>query len=272
MLPLIPSLPRRLSTAILLSATVAIAAFALAGCQTTVDFSGDPEVPPSPDILRIGVTPNMPPFVFEQNGELAGIEIDSGRALAAELGREPRFVRMDWEKLIPALQANRIDIVMSGMSYTRERTAIVALTDPYLSSGQKALVLRKNEAKYIFPGQVAKTEARVGAERGTTGEFLIEARFRNARLVTYKSADEGARAVAAGEIELFIHDAPTVFWMAGIYQNEGITAALPVLSEDLMVWAVSRQNPSLLEAANESLADWRRDGTMAGILRRWISL
>ncbi|MFP4351545.1 MAG: substrate-binding periplasmic protein [Puniceicoccaceae bacterium] len=265
-----PPLPR--PTAILLSAAIALAAFALGGCRTVVDVSDVPEVPPSRDILRIGVTPNMPPFVFEEDGGLVGIEVDCGKALAAELGREPRFVRMDWDQLIPALRKNRIDIVMSGMNYTRERAAVVALTNPYLRSGQKALVLRKNEARYIFPGQIAKTKARVGAESGTTGEFLVESGFPDARLVSYPSADRGARAVASGEIELFIHDAPTVLWMAGVYQNEGLTAALPVLSDDLMVWAVARQNTSLLESANAILADWRQDGTMAGILRRWTSL
>ena len=272
MRPFVSPLLRRFSVSFVFPTVAALSGLVLSGCQTISDSYRDPGIPPSSEILRIGVTPNMPPFAFEKNGELVGLEIDFGKALASELGREARFIRMDWDELIPSLQNNRIDILMSGMNYTQERAAILSLTDPYLRSGQRALVLRKNESEYTFPGLIAKTKARVGTEKGTTGEFLVEARFPDARLKTYSSADRGARAVAAGEIELFIHDAPTVLWMAGAYQNKGVTVALPVLSEDWMVWAIARRNQSLLEITNSVIADWQKDGTMAGILSRWISL
>jgi len=232
----------------------------------------EPEVPPSPEILRVGVTPNMPPFVFREDGQLVGIEIDFAFALANELGREARFIEMDWEDLIPALQKNRIDIIMSGMSYTPERATIVLFTEPYLRSGQKVLLRRQDAPDYTFPGLIVRTDKRVGVERGTTGQFLVEEFFQNARMRTFSSAREGARALVDGKIDLFVHDAPTVLWMAGIFQNQGLTAALPALSEDLLLWAVSRRTPALADAASASLRQWAADGTLNAILRRWILL
>jgi ABC-type amino acid transport substrate-binding protein len=238
------------------------------GCQTPAN-TGD--VAASPDVLRIGVAANMPPFVFEQNGELVGIEVDFGLFLANELGREPRFVRMKWGDLIPALQNNKIDIIMAGMNYTQERAAIILLSDPYVRSGQKALVMRQNASKYSFAGLIANTKMFVGAERGTTGEFLVESSFPNAKLRSYSSAEAGAKAVIDGRIELFIHDAPTVLWMAGTYQNKGLSAALPVLTEDFMVWGIGRQSPALLNAVNGILNKWNQDGTTDSILAGWIN-
>ncbi|MEM0965466.1 MAG: transporter substrate-binding domain-containing protein [Verrucomicrobiota bacterium] len=241
------------------------------GCQSASNAGKSESIPKDENTLRIGITANMPPFVFEQNGELLGMEIDFARALGQELALEPRFVRMNWERLIPALQRGEIDIIMAGMNYTPERAAVIFLSNPYVRSGQRAMVLRKNASKYTFPGQIANANVRMGAERGTTGEFLVESRFPNATLRTYSSAEEGAKAVINERIELFIHDAPTVLWMAGTYQNEGLTVALPVLTEDLMVWGVSRQSPALLSAVNTALRKWAQDGTTNAILNRWVN-
>lgn len=246
--------------------------FILAGCKSTQSGTEQAFIEPSPDTLRIGITPNMPPFAFKENGQLRGLEIDFALLLANELGREALFIEMEWEELIPALQTNRIDIIMSGMSFTPERSAIVLFTEPYLRSGQKALVRRRDASDFTFPGLIARTDKRVGVEKGTTGEFLVQEAFKNAKLRTFPSAEEGSIALIENKIDLFIHDAPTVLWMAGLYQNQGLTAALPVLSEDLNLWAVSRRTPALAEVANAAIRKWTADGTLSVVLRQWILL
>ena len=45
--------------------------------------------------LRIGIDPTFPPFALAQNDTLEGIDIDLGRALAADLGLEPQFTFLD---------------------------------------------------------------------------------------------------------------------------------------------------------------------------------
>lgn len=249
-----------------------LAAIFLSGCQSIQSSATSPEIPPSPNILRVGITPNMPPFAFKENNQLVGMEVDFAEALANEIGREAQFIEMGWEDLIPALQTNKIDIIMSGMSFTPERAAIVQFTEPYLRSGQKALLRREDAPDFTFPGLIARTDKRVGVEKGTTGEFLVQEAFKQAKMRTYSSAEKGARALVDKRIDLFIHDGPTVLWMAGLFQNQGLTAALPVLSEDLMLWAVNRRNPSLAQAANSSLRKWAGNGFLEQILRRWVLL
>jgi len=264
-----------LSRRLLLGASFALSVLAaLTGCQTvgttTEDSGGSSEAPA--DVLRVGVTPNMPPFVFERNGKLVGLEVDFAIALASELGMKVRFVREKWENLIPSLRKDKIDIIMSGMNYNPERAAIIAFTNPYVRSGQMALVLQRNASKYPTPGFIAGAEISIGAESGTTGAFIIQSSYPKARLRTYPSAERGAEAVIDGRIELFVHDAPTVYWMAGLYQNQGLTVAPAVLSEDLMAWGVARENSELLSAVNAVLARWNSDGSIDAVLSRWIQL
>tara|TARA_R100000027_G_scaffold59418_1_gene49740 strand:- start:7129 stop:7944 length:816 start_codon:yes stop_codon:yes gene_type:complete len=258
----------------LTGAILALSLFAFSGCQTTSNApTTEPsEAAASPTVLRVGVSANMPPFVFEQGGKLVGLEVDFARALADELGRNVRFVKMSWEDLIPSLRKGKIDIVMSGMNYNPERAAIISFSNPYVKSGQKAMVLQKNASKYPVAGFIVNAKIKVGAEKATTGSYLVRSSFPKAELKTYSSAQRGAEAVINGEIELFIHDAPTVYWMSGLYQNQGLTAALPVLTQDLMAWGINRDNVELLDAVNQVLVNWSADGTTDAILNRWVRL
>lgn len=255
----------------------ALFALALTGCEngggkSKSSVTTSAPVGASPNVLRVGITPNMPPFVYKQNGQAIGLEIDFAKKLAEDLGRELKLVEMPFEELLPALQDNEIDMIMAGLNFTQERAAIVNMTTPYMNSGQMALTLRKNVSKYGLPGLIGNTKSKVGAEAGTTGEFLVQSSFPNAELVTFDSASEGAMAVADGEIELLIHDAPTIYWLAGTFQNRGVTPARPVLTLDQMVWAVNRDNPALLNEVNAIIADWAATGELNRIVRRWISL
>ena len=246
----------------------------LTGCQTTTQSAAkdDAASVAQENILRVGVTPNMPPFVFEREGKLVGLEIDFAIAMGNELGMKVRFVRLRWDNLIPALRRGKIDIIMSGMNYNPERAAIIAFANPYVRSGQMAMVLQKNASKYPSPGFIAAANIAVGAEKGTTGEFIVQSSLPKATLKTYSSAERGAQAVLDGRIELFIHDAPTVYWMAGLYQTRGLTAAPAVLSEDLMAWGVALGNTELLGKVNAVLARWNEDGAIDAVLSRWVRL
>ena len=259
---------------LLIGSLLAVLMTLLSGCQTTPASQAKSEGndAPAANVLRVGVTPNMPPFVFIQDGKLVGLEVDFAIALGNELGMKVQFVRMDWEDLIPALRRNKIDIIMSGMNYNPERAAIISFVNPYVRSGQRALVLQKNVSKYPIPGFVLMTKEKVGAESSTTGAFLVRSDFPKATMKTYSSPKKGAEAVISGEIEMFIHDAPTVFWMAGIYQSKGLTVAPPLLSEDLMAWAVNRENTDLLNAVNAVRAQWNSTGAIDAVLSRWVQM
>ena len=120
--------------------------------------------------LRVGTSQTAPPIVFEKGGQIVGIEADLARRLAAALGRKLEFVPLYWPNLIPELRGRRIDIIMAGMSVTRERARKVAFTDPYLTVGQRALIREDDLATLGTKQAILSTTARVGLEKGSTGE------------------------------------------------------------------------------------------------------
>ena len=103
---------------------------------------------PAPKPLRVGVTATYPPLSFVEDGEEKGIEPDLAREVGQRLGRPVEIEVFKLEDLIPALNTERIDVIMAGMSITPERERQAHFTQPYLRVGQMTL-LRKSDEKYV---------------------------------------------------------------------------------------------------------------------------
>ncbi|MFI6447152.1 ABC transporter substrate-binding protein [Kitasatospora sp. NPDC050543] len=73
-------------------------------------------------VLKIGSDLNYAPVDFRgQNAEPAGLDPELAAALGNLLGLRVEFVDMPFEKLIPALQAKQIDLVMAAVIDTQQR-------------------------------------------------------------------------------------------------------------------------------------------------------
>ena len=82
--------------------------------------------------LRFGIDGNYPPFAsFGRDGQLQGFDVDIANALCDAMQRQCLIVPQDWDGLIPALNANKFDAILSSMSITAERRKAVDFTDRY---------------------------------------------------------------------------------------------------------------------------------------------
>jgi arginine/lysine/histidine transporter system substrate-binding protein len=77
------------------------------------------------DTLTMITSPDYPPYEYydTKGGErkIVGFDVDIANYIAKELGFKLQVMESDFNGLIPALQANRADFVMAGMSPTPER-------------------------------------------------------------------------------------------------------------------------------------------------------
>lgn len=234
----------------------------MTSCQSTTDQ------PP----LRVGVSANYPPVIFKEQGQYKGIEADLARALAKELGREVDFVEMKWNSLIPALQRNKVDIIMSGMSITPERNRQVLFTQSYFQISQMLLVRRSEAGRFRRPGKkyYIKSGIIVGVERGTTGEKLASKYLPGQRIRSYNSVEEGKAALKKGDINCFVHDAPTIWQYIDGKKDPQLTGLYWNFSKEKLAWAVSRTRPRFAKEINAILNKWRYSGISSRIVSKWI--
>jgi polar amino acid transport system substrate-binding protein len=82
--------------------------------------------------LRVGVSATREPFTFvDARGFISGHDGELARRIAQRLGRPIEFQNMRFAALIPALQTNKIDIIITGMSATPERAKKIDFTQRY---------------------------------------------------------------------------------------------------------------------------------------------
>ena len=84
-------------------------------------------------------------------------------------------------------------------------------------------------------------------------------------------SSSGAFRTRAGcrTIDVFVHDGPSIAWL--VSANEADLAGIwEPLNRENLAWAVRRDDAQLLAQINDILGGWKRDGTLSGVLVRWL--
>lgn len=237
----------------------------VAGCITQ-------RVAPDPSVLRVGISPNSKPVAFKQGGEIAGIEADFAQLLGKELGRKVVFIEVPWKQQIEYLEKNKTDIIMSGMTITSARNIRIDFSRPYMQSGMSGLFRRDAyDPAGLLASTIINQNKRIGAVKGTTGEMFVLQRFPRSEKKTYSTASAAASALTNGKIDMFIHDAPMVWWLSALNERE-LVAFPDVLNVEPVAWGVRKSDTQLLDQINAAVAKWEKDGSRQKIIQKWIPI
>lgn len=81
--------------------------------------------------LIVGLSTFVPWAMRTKSGELIGFEIDVARKLAEDMGVDVEFQPTAFDGIIPALQAKKFDLIITGMTLKPKRNLSVNFTRPY---------------------------------------------------------------------------------------------------------------------------------------------
>lgn len=220
--------------------------------------------------LRVGVTPTSPPLLYMEEDEIRGLEADFAHLLGKELGRSVQFVDLAWEQLIPALLNNEIDIIMSGMAITEERRKRVLFCKPYLRVGQMVLVRSDDALIYRTSSDVRFTERRMAAEEDSPGDTFIAKQMRFAQHYHVDTPEVGAEALIRHDIDLFMSDAPTIWWLADAYADSGLVALPHMFSDEYLAWALRPGEQTLWQDVNAAIQRLSIAGSFDAAMDAWL--
>src|SRR5512136_2329159 len=72
--------------------------------------------------LVVGTAASMPPLnMTTKDGQIMGMEMDIASFFASSIGVKLTLKPMNFNELLPALEAGQVDMVLSGMTITPER-------------------------------------------------------------------------------------------------------------------------------------------------------
>lgn len=260
---------RRFPSHLATAGLILFASVALIGCASMSMPGADRGVP---NELRIGTATNYPPLAFKANGQMQGVEVDFAQKVAQDLGIKVSLIETPWELLIPALEKGQIDVIMSGMSITEERSQRVQFTVPYLNIGQMALIRRDDYERLRDRNAMEQPSARVGFLSGTTAEAYARKQLSQAALVGLNSPEEGIAALRGKMIDFYIQDAPTIWRITGNLSKEypDLMGRYRPLTAEYLAWAVRKDDDALLARLNGLLLRWEQNREIEKVLDRWI--
>jgi polar amino acid transport system substrate-binding protein len=95
----------------------------------------------SKGLLTFGTAAVTEPFSFvDENGNIAGFDIEVATYVAQKLGKRLKIVNMEFGEMIPALTRGDVDMIGACITITDERAKTVLFSEPYYQGGIAALV------------------------------------------------------------------------------------------------------------------------------------
>lgn len=227
--------------------------------------------------FKVGLECNYAPFNWTQtddsNGAVAikdgigfcgGYDVEMAKLIAKDLGKNLVIVKTEWDGLIPALNANKIDAVIAGMSPTEERKVSVDFSDPYYES-ELVIVVRK-DGKYTGATSIQDFKGAKITGQQNTFHYTVIPQI-NGVDVQPAMADFPSMIVALSskKIDGYISERPGA--ISAVASNTDLTfvefaegKGFNVSPEDVAVSvAVKKGNTDLISSINKTLSGVSKD-------------
>lgn len=242
-----------------LTAVLAIGASfgVLAACGTETD-SGSEEA-----VITVGTEATYPPFTYKDKGEITGYDIDVLNEAAERAGYTVEYEPMDFKGLVPALDAERIDMIANQMSITPEREEKYAFSTPYAVSGAQVIVASDNNDIQGIDDLDGKV---VGSTQGSAYAQLAEEA--GAEVKFYKGANQVLQDLQVGRLDAALND--RLFILTELEKTGYDVKAVGDVFNKSEVGYMTRQDSDVLEGLNEALAEMQEDGTMTEIGEKYF--
>lgn len=219
----------------------------------------------------VGVEASFPPWAYVEGGEFKGIAIDAMETIADEADFEIEFQDMPFPSLIPALAAEKIDILATGLTVTEERSQNIDFSIPWWETNDVVLVPEDSDQN-VFTAVCCG--ARVGVQGGSSQQAWMEENIVNSsdidvELAKYDNYVTAVDDMAIGRISSVIVDDTS----AQEYINAGrpVKMAGKIYIRAPLALAVSKGDPQeILGDLNQGILSIYESGTWGEIIEEYI--
>lgn len=241
------------------------------GNGSTTEDEAEVSETASGDIIYIGMEAAYPPYNWTQsddsNGGLPiqnsnefanGYDVQIAKRISEETGRPVEIVKTSWDGLVPALQSDKIDLIIAGMTPTSERREAIDFTDSYYDV--KFTMVMKEGSPYENATGINDFEgARVSGQQGTLHYDILNQLEDADVQQALKDFSSLRVALQSDKIDAYVSEYPEA--VSATNAIEGLTFVeledsftMPEGTEDYLAIGVKPGNDELLNVVNEILS------------------
>ena len=175
--------------------------------------------------LRVGTFLQYKPYTFKDpSGEADGWDTDVAKALAEDMGVKPEFVDNSWDGIIPALQADKFDVIIAAMSNTKKRSLVVNFTHPYYMASSAFIYRAADAGRFSSLDKFNDPSIKASILIQDASHITAQRFFPKAEVVDFNSAEEAILAVQTNKVDCSVAEFSFISQYAGEHQGLRVTA------------------------------------------------
>jgi lysine-arginine-ornithine-binding protein len=236
-------------------------------------LAASPAIARDASALRLGIDPGYPRMdVKTPDGHVAGFDVDLGDEICRRIAMHCEWVELEFSGMIPALQARKIDGIMSSMAITDKRMKQIAFSTK-LFQFKSRLIARQGSP--LAGGLNALAGKQVGVQSGTQFEGYALKNWAplGAHVTAYKSQDEVFADLQNGRLDgalLGSVEADIGFLRTPAGKGFAFVGE-PLSMGDRGVGIGLRKDETAVQASiNAAIASMLKDGTYAQIAKKYF--
>ena len=214
--------------------------------------------------LVMATSPDYPPYEFKiiEDGKekIVGFDIAIAEEIAKDMGVKLRISEMDFNGLLPALNANKADIVMAGMTPDEERSKAVNFSEIYYLAEQGIMVSAENKDSLntleSFAGK------KIGVQKGSVQEKIAMEQIPDAKIVSLVKLPNIILELKSGNIDAAIVELPVANGYVKQYPELAISDATVKDETGGSAIAIKKGNDALTEQINSTIKRLQEEGSI----------
>ena len=221
--------------------------------------------------LTMATNATFPPYEYVEGGNITGIDAEIAAAIADKLGLELQIDDMQFTAITESIRNGKADIGLAGMTITPDRQEEVDFTVSYATGIQVIIVTEDSSITSVDDLLADGANHKVGVQLNTTGDMFTTGDIEDAEkgeVIRYDKGADAVQALKTGKVDCVVIDNEPA--KAFVAENEG----LKILETEYVIEdyaaAMSKDNPELYEAVNTALQELIADGTIQGIIDKYI--
>ncbi len=238
----------------------------------TADTLGDVK---SSGKLVFGLEAGYKPFEFlDENNKLVGYDIDVGNEIGKRLGGvTPAPQDTNWSTVIQSLYNGDFDLILGGMTATKERYKRVNFSYPYMDASSGLLVMKSSGI--TSPSMLGGKVVSAGAGTPQINQLELAAKEHSisykGEIKTFDKDEVAYAAMRSGRLDAY---ASTLVSLLAFAQTSDDVTVIPFTSDmwkaEYTAMAFRKEDESFRSAINQIIVDMKNDGTLASLQQKWF--
>ncbi|AUJ31021.1 glutamate ABC transporter substrate-binding protein [Liquorilactobacillus satsumensis] len=247
--------------------------FVTAGCAQKNSQANAVKKIQAKGTLVIGTSADFAPFEFpivkDGKKQIVGYDIMLAQKIADDLDVKLKVENVEFSSLISEVKNKKVDLVLAGLSATKQRKQSISFSIPYYTSHNVLLIRKGDQSKYQSLQELKQKN--IGVQQGSTQETYAQKQLKGSQLVVESLVTSLATELKEGKIDgIVVGDKVAANYVAKFPEQYAVASIkLPTAaSKQTYSVGIAKGNHALVKRVNRVIKKLQKNGTDEKLFNR----